>query len=104
MLCNICLHFERQDGQDGKKQKEDHAIKVTKNQKTKIWEEQNIWHFALLCEYENYVVHLRQGMELNIQPIRQALHFVSYDVLMTNKSKNISIHMLKDFLLKNIQL
>ena len=29
------LHFARQDGQDGKKQKENHASKVTKIPKTK---------------------------------------------------------------------
>ena len=27
---NLCLHFARQDGQDGKKRKENHVIKVTK--------------------------------------------------------------------------
>ena len=30
---NLCLHFARQDGQDGKKQKENHATKVTKKPK-----------------------------------------------------------------------
>ena len=34
MLCNLCLHFARQDGQDGKKNwKENHATKETKRQK-----------------------------------------------------------------------
>ena len=28
ILHNLCLHFARQDGQDGKKQKENHATKV----------------------------------------------------------------------------
>ena len=28
ILCNVCLHFARQDGQDGKKWKENHATKV----------------------------------------------------------------------------
>lgn len=32
ILCNLCLHFARQDG---KKRKENHATKVTKIQKTK---------------------------------------------------------------------
>ena len=33
---NLCLHFARQDGQEGKKkQKENHATKVTKIPKTK---------------------------------------------------------------------
>ena len=32
---NICLHFARQDGQDGKKRKENHATKMTKIPKTK---------------------------------------------------------------------
>ena len=41
-LRNLCLHFARQDGQDGgKKLKENHATKVTKNQKMKIWDELN---------------------------------------------------------------
>ena len=35
MLCNICLHFARQDGQDGKKGKENRATKVSKIPKTK---------------------------------------------------------------------
>ena len=43
---NLCLHFARQDGHDGKKRKENHATKVTKipetKKKTKIWDERNI--------------------------------------------------------------
>ena len=36
ILRNLCLHFARQDGQDGKKnQKENHTIKMTKIPKTK---------------------------------------------------------------------
>ena len=35
LLRNLCLHFARQDGQDGKKWKENHATKVTKIPKTK---------------------------------------------------------------------
>ena len=35
ILCNLCLHFARQDGQDGKKWKENHAIIRTKIPKTK---------------------------------------------------------------------
>ena len=35
ILCNLCLHFASQDGQDRKKQKENHATKVTKIAKTK---------------------------------------------------------------------
>ena len=34
-LRNLCLHFARQDGQDGKKRKENHATKVTKIPKSK---------------------------------------------------------------------
>ena len=30
ILRNLCLHFARQDGQDGKRQKENHVTKVTK--------------------------------------------------------------------------
>ena len=33
ILHNFCLHFARQDGQDGKTQKENHANKVTKRRK-----------------------------------------------------------------------
>ena len=35
ILRNLCLHFARQDVQDGKKSKENHATKVTKIPKTK---------------------------------------------------------------------
>ena len=35
ILCNLCLHFARQDGQGGRKRKENHATKVTKIPKTK---------------------------------------------------------------------
>ena len=35
ILRNLCLHFARQDGKDGKKLKENHATKVTKIPKTK---------------------------------------------------------------------
>ena len=35
ILRNLCLHFARQYGQDGKKRKENHTTKVTKIQKTK---------------------------------------------------------------------
>ena len=34
ILCNLCLHFARQDGQD-RKRKENHATEVTKIPKTK---------------------------------------------------------------------
>ena len=35
ILRNLCLHFARQDEQDGKKRKENHSTKVTKIPKTK---------------------------------------------------------------------
>ena len=35
ILSNLCLHFARLDGQDGKKEKENHATKVTKIPKPK---------------------------------------------------------------------
>ena len=35
ILRNLCLHFARQDGQDGKNRKENHGTKVTKIPKTK---------------------------------------------------------------------
>ena len=41
ILRNLYLHAARQDGQDGKKWKENHATKVTKSQKPKIWDEWN---------------------------------------------------------------
>ena len=34
-VTKICLHFSRQDGQDGKKPERNHATKVTKIPKTK---------------------------------------------------------------------
>ena len=36
ILRNLCLHFARQDGQDGKNRKANHPTKVTKIPKTKI--------------------------------------------------------------------
>ena len=35
ILRNLCLHFSRQDGQDRKNVKENHATKVTKKPKPK---------------------------------------------------------------------
>ena len=35
ILCNLCLHLARQDGQERKNGKENHATKVTKIPKTK---------------------------------------------------------------------
>ena len=35
MLCNLCLHFSRQDGQDGKNPKGNYVTKATKITKTK---------------------------------------------------------------------
>ena len=35
ILCNLCLHFARQDEQDGKKRKENHSTKMTKMPRTK---------------------------------------------------------------------
>ena len=35
ILHNLCLHFARQDGHDGKNRKENHATEVTKIPKTK---------------------------------------------------------------------
>ena len=35
ILFNLCLHFARQDQQDGKNRKENHEPKVTKIPKTK---------------------------------------------------------------------
>ena len=35
ILGNRCVYFARQDGQDGKKRKENHATKVSKIPKTK---------------------------------------------------------------------
>ena len=41
ILHNLCLHFTRQDGQDGQKLKENHATIVTENQNKRIWDERN---------------------------------------------------------------
>ena len=41
ILLNICLYFARQDGQDGKQtESKSQNHQNTKNQKTKIWDEQ----------------------------------------------------------------
>ena len=45
MLRNLCLHFARQDGKDGKKlerKSRNQSDQNTENQKAKIWDEQNI--------------------------------------------------------------
>ena len=45
MLHNLCLHFARQDGKDGKKlerKSRNQSDQNTENQKAKIWDEQNI--------------------------------------------------------------
>ena len=43
ILLNICLHFAKQDGQDGKNRKKITQLKWrnTKDQKTKIWDERS---------------------------------------------------------------
>ena len=44
ILRNLCLHFARQDGQDREKlerKSRNQTDQNTKNQKTKIWDEQN---------------------------------------------------------------
>ena len=55
ILRNLCLHFARQDGQDRKNWKENHATKVTKictkNQKMKIWDERRKHWFYDECTY-----------------------------------------------------
>ena len=49
ILHNLCLHFARQDRQDGNKRKEQlKSDQNTKNQKTKIWDERNISHKSSL--------------------------------------------------------
>ena len=35
ILCNVCLHFARQNGKTDKKRKENHATKETKIPKTR---------------------------------------------------------------------
>ena len=51
MLHNLCLHFSKQDGQDGQNRKDDHATKVTKIPKTKRWNERNINHWPLSLHF-----------------------------------------------------
>ena len=43
ILRNLCLHFVRQDGQDGKNWNENQSDQNTKNHMAKIWNERNIW-------------------------------------------------------------
>ena len=53
ILRNLCLHFARQDGKDGKKRKENHATKVTK-----IWDERNNYletHQVRIFSYKIFV-------------------------------------------------
>ena len=48
ILHNLCLHFARQDGQDGKKMERKSrnlSDQNTKNQKTKIWDEPMVQKF-----------------------------------------------------------
>jgi hypothetical protein len=55
ILRNLCLHFARQDGQDGKKTERKSRNcndQNTKNQKTKIWDEQN------KCPDTTYISHI----------------------------------------------
>ena len=42
ILRNLCLHFVRQDGQDGEKGEQNYATKGNKIPKIKYWDEQNI--------------------------------------------------------------
>ena len=45
ILSNLCLHFARQDGLDGKNRKENHTTLVTKihkKQERKKWDARNI--------------------------------------------------------------
>ena len=49
ILCNLCLHFARQDGQERKKRKENHATKVTKiPKKTKEENMGRMKHFPII--------------------------------------------------------
>ena len=41
ILRNLCLHFARQDGKEGKNGKKVTQLKLPKYQKTKIWDERN---------------------------------------------------------------
>ena len=52
-LCNLYLHFARQDGQDRKISKENHGTKVTK-----IWDEQNNTDRNFVDNFLKVVIHL----------------------------------------------
>jgi len=70
ILRNLCLHFARQDGQEGKKTgKKITQLKWSKYQKPKIWDEENIYpplqqymksnstmesHIKILLQVKNY--------------------------------------------------
>ena len=64
ILCNLCLHFARQDGQDGKNQKKITQLKWPKYQKTKIWDE---WNKCL------------QTQEIKIEVFRELYYLVFND-------------------------
>ena len=49
ILCDLCLHFARQDG---KERKENHVTKVTKLPKTKRQKMGKMKHMLQLKEYE----------------------------------------------------
>ena len=63
-LRNLCLHSARQDGQDGKKWKENHAIKVTKKSNTKRqkYGMNKTWIISWAWNY--FIVHVWQGLVL----------------------------------------
>jgi hypothetical protein len=69
ILCNLCLHFARQDGQDRKKRKENHATKVTKIPKTKRQKygmnETLLNNFSLEPTHKFYIwPHLKIGQNI----------------------------------------
>ena len=76
ILRNICLHFARQDGQDGKNRKWNHTTKVTKIPKTKRQKygmnETFVWILFFYCT-ENWMkigkmTHLRNWDPFKEQP------------------------------------
>ena len=56
ILYNCCLHFARQDGQDGKNQKENHATKGNKLPKDKNTADQDSRYKSLvLSSYLKFI-------------------------------------------------
>ena len=79
ILRNLCLHFARQDGQDGKNREENHATKVTKIPKTKR---------RKYGMNETYLMKLHLNLVAQIEVIRYKNISNSKIVVLTNVCRN----------------